>query len=86
MGLSSARAEGGEGLRASSETVSGSTRGGWLAASKAQILRLRLGLKGAMPLALGDGAALTPGFELGMRHDGGDAETGFGADIGASCS
>ena len=26
---------------------------------------------------------LTPGLELGVRHDGGDAETGFGADIGA---
>ena len=25
-----------------------------------------------------------PGFEFGARHDGGDAETGFGADIGAS--
>ena len=27
-------------------------------------------------------ATLTPTFELGLRLDGGDAETGFGADIG----
>ena len=26
--------------------------------------------------------ALTPSLELGVRHDGGDAETGFGVDIG----
>ena len=26
---------------------------------------------------------LTPSLELGLRHDGGDAETGFGADVGA---
>ena len=26
---------------------------------------------------------LTPSLEVGLRHDGGDAETGFGADIGA---
>ena len=27
---------------------------------------------------------LTASLELGVRHDGGDAETGFGADIGTS--
>ena len=32
---------------------------------------------------LGGDAVLTPSLELGVRHDGGDAETGFGADIGA---
>ena len=26
---------------------------------------------------------MTPSVEIGLRHDGGDAETGFGADIGA---
>ena len=34
-----------------------------------------------MPLSVG--GELEPSLELGMRHDGGDAETGFGADIGA---
>ena len=31
---------------------------------------------------LGKGATVTPRLTLGVRHDGGDAETGFGADIG----
>ena len=46
--------------------------------------RLRLGLTGSRRFRLGSGAALTPGLEVGLRHDGGDAETGFGADIGVS--
>ena len=71
---------------ASTAAVTGSGPGGRLAASEARVSRLRLGLEGALPVALGGGAALTPGFELGVRHDGGDAETGFGADIGASLS
>ena len=28
------------------------------------------------------GTALTPGVELGLRHDGGDAETGTGVELG----
>ena len=44
--------------------------------------RLRLGLKGAWRgLALGTGT-LAPSAEVGLRHDGGDAETGFGLDLG----
>lgn len=56
---------------------------GTMAGTRAQATRLRLGLEGALPIVLGDGSVLTPGFELGARHDAGDAETGFGADIGA---
>ena len=34
-------------------------------------------------MALDDeGATVTPRLSFGVRHDGGDAETGFGADIG----
>ena len=55
---------------------------GELAASEAGVTRLRLGLEGALPVAFGDGSVLTPSMELGVRHDGGDAETGFGADLG----
>ena len=55
---------------------------GELAASDAGVTRLRLGLEGSLPVALGDGSVLTPSMEVGVRHDGGDAETGFGADIG----
>ena len=45
---------------------------------------LRTGVEGARRFALGagDGATLTPSFELGLRLDGDDAETGFGADLG----
>ena len=59
-----------------------SSEGGNLASAKAEVTRLRLGLEGSWPLALGKGAAVTPRLTLGVRHDGGDAETGFGADIG----
>ena len=38
--------------------------------------RVRLALEGSRASAMGDGAVLTPGLELGLRHDGGDAETG----------
>ncbi len=54
-----------------------------LAASEAQVTRLRLALEGAQAFGLGAGVVLTPRLELGLRHDGGDAETGTGADIGA---
>ena len=33
-------------------------------------------------MALNNGAALTPTLEVGWRHDGGDAETGHGLDVG----
>ena len=53
-----------------------------LASSSADVTRLRLGLEGSRPFRFGGGAVLTPSVEIGVRHDGGDAETGFGADIG----
>ena len=46
--------------------------------------RLRLVLEGSRTFARDDGAALTPGLELGVRHDGGDAETGTGVEMGGS--
>ena len=86
------RPEGGEGLalavkadgrftRTSSDRVR-STAGN-LEAADADVWLLRAGIEGSRSVALGDGgAALTPSFELGLRLDGGDAETGFGADLG----
>ncbi len=64
-----------------------SSASGNLASASASVTRLRLGLEGSWPLALGDGvlgkgATVTPRLAVGVRHDGGDAETGFGADIG----
>ena len=64
-----------------------SSSAGNLASASAEVTRLRLGLESSWPLALGDealgkGATVTPRLALGARHDGGDAEIGFGADIG----
>ena len=44
--------------------------------------RLRLLLEAGRPFLLGPGAVLTPALELGLRHDGGDAETGAGVELG----
>ena len=63
-------------LRTTSDSVPG------LASATANVNRLRLGLEGAWTVWLGDGSVLTPVLEVGLRHDGGDAETGFGADLG----
>ena len=63
--------------------------GGNLAKAEADVWLLRFGVEGSRPFALGGsgtgdgtGASLTPSFEVGVRRDGGDAETGFGADMG----
>ena len=75
-------------VRTTTARVSSSASdGGNLASASAEVTRLRLGLEGSWPLALGEGtfgkgATVTPRLALGVRHDGGDAETGFGADIG----
>ena len=63
-------------VRTSSEKVPG------LAAAEADVTRLRLGLDGGYAFALEGGGTLEPTFELGGRHDGGDAETGWGVDVG----
>ena len=62
-----------------------------LAASDSDVTRLRLGLEGSWTMALqdgghpgsGSGASLTPKLEAGLRHDDGDAETGFGVELGS---
>ena len=64
-------------LRATSEEAPG------LAAEAADVNRVRLGLEGLYTVALGASAQLTPSLEVGIRRDGGDAETGFGIDAGA---
>ena len=46
--------------------------------------RLRLVLEGSRAFELSGSAKLTPGLELGLRHDGGDAETGTGVEVGGS--
>ncbi len=53
-----------------------------LAASDSDVTRFRLGLEGSWKAALARGSHVTPKLELGMRQDGGDAETGFGVEVG----
>ena len=53
-----------------------------LAASDSDITRLRVGLQGSWHMALAGDGSITPKFELGLRQDGGDAETGFGIELG----
>ena len=53
-----------------------------LAASDSGATRLRLGLEGSWRMALEGGGSLTPKLEVGARHDGGDAETGSGVEVG----
>ena len=47
--------------------------------------RMRLALEGSRVFGIG-GGALTPGLEVGVRHDGGDAETGTGVELGGRLS
>ena len=52
------------------------------AATQADASRVRLVLEGGRSFALGEGVAFRPSLELGLRHDGGDAETGTGVEVG----
>ena len=67
-----------------------SNEGGTTAAAS----RVRLALEGSRAFRMdggpgsgsGTGGTLTPGLELGLRHDGGDAETGTGVELGGRVS
>ena len=66
-----------------SEEVTGAN--GNLAAADATVTQLRLALEAKRPFSFGEPdsrATLTPSLEMGLRLDGGDAETGFGLDLG----
>ena len=63
-------------VRTTSDAVQG------LEAATAEVTRLRLGLEGSWRVVAGGGGEFVPRLEIGVRHDGGDAETGFGVDIG----
>ena len=49
--------------------------------TKADASRLRRVLEAGRSYAPGEDAVLTPTIELGLRHDGGDAETGTGVEL-----
>ena len=61
-------------------TSSPATQG--LQSADADTRRVRLLLSGQHRRALADDALLIPNFELGLRYDAGDAETGFGLELG----
>ena len=56
--------------------------GGNLTATAAAVTRFRTGLEAARGYALAGRLSLQPSVEVGLRHDGGDAETGAGLDVG----
>ena len=51
-------------------------------ATTAVASRVRLALEGSRAFGTQGGGVLTPGLEVGLRHDGGDAETGTGVELG----
>ena len=66
--------------RTSSDAVT--TGDGNLASSEADAHRLRVVLEGTRAVTWPEGRTLTPTLEVGLRHDWGDAETGFGLELG----
>ena len=69
-------------VRTESDRVTASEFGS-LAGARGESSRVRALLDGSRTFSLAGGAALTPSLELGLRHDGGDAETGTGLEVGA---
>ena len=53
-----------------------------LVSSEGDVTRLRLIVQGERVFVAGNGATFTPSAEIGLRHDGGDAETGSGVEVG----
>ncbi len=53
-----------------------------LAAGKGEATRVRLGLEGSWRGLPAGGGELVPRLDVAARHDGGDAERGFGLDLG----
>ena len=60
-----------------------SERSGDMIATQGDVMRLRLIIQGERTFEGGSGATFTPSAEVGLRHDGGDAETGTGVEVGA---
>ena len=56
--------------------------GGRLEATGAAVTRFRTGLEGSRNVTLAGRMSLKPTVEVGLRHDGGDAEAGAGLDFG----
>ena len=57
-----------------------------MVATEGDVTRLRLIVQGERVFVAGNGAMFTPSAEVGLRHDGGDAETGSGVEVGGGLS
>ena len=55
---------------------------GRMDATEAAVTRFRTALDGSRDFLLAGRMSLAPSVEVGLRHDGGDAETGAGMDVG----
>ena len=73
-------------VRMSSDAATGADGAGKLAATEAQTSRVRFTLEGSQRIDLAGGQTLTPSLEVGLRQDGGDAETGTGVELGGGVS
>ena len=69
-------------VRMESEAVA-SQDSGRMEASTGDASRLRLVVQGWQAFELAADSTFTPSAQLGVRHDGGDAETGTGLEVGA---
>ena len=54
-----------------------------MVATEGDVTRLRLIVEGERSFEVASGATFTPSAQLGVRHDGGDAERGTGVEVGA---
>ena len=57
-----------------------------MVATEGDVTRVRLIVQGERVFVAGNGATFTPSAEVGLRHDGGDAETGSGVEVGGGLS
>ena len=64
-------------------TTAATGPGGNLASTRAAVSRLRTAIEGSQRMSIASRMALTPSIEIGIRQDGGDADTGRGMDLGA---
>ena len=55
-----------------------------LDSSEGSLSRRRVGLEAVRPFPLSNGASLLPSMALAIRHDSGDAEAGYGLDLGTA--
>ncbi len=55
---------------------------GSLKGASSSVTRVRTALEGSGGFTFGSGLSLKPSVEVGLRHDGGDAESGSGLDLG----